>query len=100
MLPMQQQRAPLETTVHEPPRANLEPTNSELTNFDSGRALRGALGDLAFPLALDVRARDADADLLLELEDEHAVVGDAGDLADQAATRDDLVALAELLSSA
>src|SRR5262249_29890326 len=58
--------------------------------------LLGRLGDLALPLALDVGARDADADLLLELEHQDAVIGHAGDLADQAAAGDDLIALAQL----
>src|SRR5689334_18380853 len=62
----------------------------------SSGSFRRGLGDLAFPLALDIRTRDANADLLLELDDEHAVVGNAGDLADQAAACDDLVALAQL----
>src|SRR6185503_2693989 len=64
-------------------------------------SLRGALGsrgrDLAVPLAFDVRARDADPHLLLQLENDDAIVADAGDLADHAAAGDDLISLAELL---
>src|SRR6185436_16027340 len=59
-------------------------------------ALVRSRGRLALPLRVDIRARDADPDLLLQLDHQHAVVADAGDLADQPAAGDDLIPLAEL----
>src|SRR4051812_9173364 len=56
-----------------------------------GRRLTGRRG-----LAGDMRAQDLDADLLLKLQ-RHGVVGEARDLADQAAGGDHFVALLELL---
>ena len=64
----------------------------------SDRVLRGTSRGgrrNAGPLGVDVRARHANADLVLQFENQN-VVGNTGDLADDATTGDDLIALGQL----